>query len=124
MELNMDSAKKKGSYFGTEIDGKWWKRYKKDGLFARGKGQFWMDEEGIRFHRLLTREPLLIRWGEMTGTRLGKWHAGQWAIGRPILKVEFERSGLHLSAGFYLANDWQGMSALSADLNRKLNDRS
>ena len=43
---------KKGNYFGTEIDGKWWKRYRAKGFFARGNGEFTMDEEGIRFLRI------------------------------------------------------------------------
>ncbi len=83
--------RKKGNYFGTEIDRKWWKRYRRDGLFARGNGSFWLDEAGIRFHKLLTREPFLIPWEEIRGAELGKWHAGRWAMGRPVLKVDFER---------------------------------
>mgnify|MGYP001567496802 CR=1 FL=1 len=37
---------KKGNYLGTEIDEKWWKRYRSPGFFARGSGEFWM---GVRF---------------------------------------------------------------------------
>jgi len=115
----MPGDKKKGNYFGTEIDRKWWKRYRKDGLFARGNGRFWLDEEGIRFHKLLTRSPLLIRWEEITGATLGKWHAGRWAAGRPVLKVDFVRGGLNLCAGFYLSSDRQQMQRLADDLTTK-----
>lgn len=116
----MPGDQKKGNYFGTEIDRKWWKRYRKDGLFARGNGKFWMDEEGIRFHRLLTRKPLLIRWEEIVGATLGKWHAGRWAAGRPVLKVDFVRGGRNLCAGFYLSPDWQKMQRLADNLRAKV----
>jgi len=29
-----------GHYPGTEIEGKWWKRYRAPGYFARGSGTF------------------------------------------------------------------------------------
>lgn len=111
---------KKGNYFGTEIDGKWWKRYRAPGLFARGNGEFAMDDEGIHFRRLLTKEPLTISWTEARSVTLGKGHAGRWAMGRPILKIAFERDGSDLTAGFYLSSDWSEMKQLAADLNAKL----
>lgn len=111
---------KKGHYLGTEIDRTWWKRYRKDGLFARGNGKLWMDEEGIRFHKLLTRKPLLIRWDEISGARLGRWHAGRWGVRHPILKVDFVRDGRELSAGFILSSDWQQMQRLADDLTAKV----
>ena len=119
---------KKGNYLGTEIDGSWWKRYRAAGFFARGSGEFWMDETGIGFRRLLTEAPLTIPWGDITGARLGTWHAGQWVLGRPILKVDFRRGGRPLCAGFCLSrgrhrDDRQRMEQLVADLNRKLATR-
>jgi hypothetical protein len=115
---------KKGNYFGTEIDRKWWKRYRRDGLFARGNGSFWLDEDGIRFHKLLTRKPFLIPWAEIRGAELGKWHAGRWAMGRPVLKVDFERGGERLCAGFFLSPDWAGMQRLADDLSAKARRRA
>ncbi|RLB56368.1 MAG: hypothetical protein DRI34_09245 [Deltaproteobacteria bacterium] len=112
--------KKKGNYIGTEIDRKWWKRYRGESMLARGNGEFWMDEKGIRFHRLLTRIPLLIGWEEMKLASLGKWHAGRWVLGRPVLKIDFERKGQKLCAGFYLSEDWQQMAQLASDLNKRI----
>ncbi len=116
---------KKGNYLGTEIDGAWWKRYRAPHFFARGSGEFWMDESGIGFRRLLTDAPLTIPWDEMSAARLGTWHAGQWVLGRPIVKIEFQRDGRSLCAGFYLPRgrnhgDRQRIEQLVADLNRKL----
>ncbi len=116
--------KTKGNYFGTEIDRKWWKRYKSDGLFARGNGEFWMDEEGIHFHKMLTKNPFVIFWTEIKSSDLGKWHAGQWAAGRPILKIDFERNSLKLCAGFLISKDWNQMEILSRDLNARLQKRT
>jgi len=39
-QLQMDKEGKTGLYMGTVIDRKWWKRYTKDGYFARGNGQY------------------------------------------------------------------------------------
>jgi hypothetical protein len=116
---------KKGNYLGTEIDGVWCKRYRAAGFFARGSGEFWMDETGISFRRLLTEAPLTIPWGAITGSSLGSWHAGQWILGRPILKIEFQRDDRRLCAGFCLSRtkdraEWQRMEQLVADLERKL----
>jgi hypothetical protein len=30
----------KAQYVGTEVDGRWWKRYRAAGFFARGNGSF------------------------------------------------------------------------------------
>lgn len=111
---------KKGNYFGTEIDGKWWKRYRAPGFFARGNGEFTMDETGIHFLRLLTKQPLTITWGEAHSATLGKGHAGRWAGGRPVLKIGFTRDGSQLVAGFHLSRDWAEMEQLADNLNAKL----
>ena len=41
--------RKAGHYFGTEIDDKWWKRYKKGKMLARGKGFYWYDKKKFIF---------------------------------------------------------------------------
>jgi hypothetical protein len=110
----------KGNYFGTEVDGRWWRRYRRDGLFARGNGEFWMDGDGLHFLRLLTRSPIDIAWAEITGVRLGRWHAGRWGAGHPILKVDFERRHLRLTAGFLLSRSWPEMEGLTADLRDRV----
>lgn len=111
---------KKGSYFGTEIDSRWWKRYRAATFFARGNGEFSMDADGIHFLRTLTAQPLSIHWTEATDATLGKGHAGRWAMGRPVLKVRFEREGQSLTAGFFLSSDWEEMQRLADDLRRRI----
>jgi len=37
--------RRRGCYLGTEIDEKWWKRYAREGLFVRGNGEYWFDDE-------------------------------------------------------------------------------
>jgi len=110
---------KKGHYFGTEIDEKWWRRYRAPGFFARGSGEFDLDTAGIHFKRKLADEPLLIGWNEITSARLGKWHSGQWGSRHPVLKVAFDRDDLSLSAGFTLSRDWPEMEQLAADINTR-----
>ena len=110
---------KSGNYFGTEIDDKWWKRYRGPSFFARGNGEFWMDEDGIQFRRQLTKTPLLIHWGEITDASLGKWHAGRWGGGRPILRINFHRGDQVLCAGFSLSKGWDEMETLASDLRKR-----
>lgn len=97
--------KKLGSYLGTEIEGKWWKRYREEGFFARGNGEWWVDGDVLYFRRLLTRTPLIIPLDKVTEVKIGTWHAGRWILGRPIFKVLWTRQGLSLSSGFYLEGD-------------------
>lgn len=97
--------KRPGSYLGTEIEGKWWKRYRKDGFFARGNGEWWVDGGALYFLRSLTRDPLVIPFDRVTEVKIGTWHAGRWILGRPIFKVLWSREGLILSSGFYLEGD-------------------
>lgn len=112
--------KRRGNYFGTEVDHRWYKRFWRDGMFARGNGVFWIGEPGLFFLRTLTSRPIRILWTEMTGAGLGTWHAGRWAAGRPILKIEFRRHDLDLCAGFLLSADWGETRSLANDLQRRI----
>ncbi len=68
--------KRVGLYLGTEIDETWWKRYRKDKLFARGNGRYWFDKSEFCFHRFLTKEPIKIPYNKITNITLGTWHSG------------------------------------------------
>ena len=61
---------KKGNYLGTEVDGRWWRRYRAPTFFARGNGELWLDEDGLHFLRRMTKTPLSISWSE--GSRRSK----------------------------------------------------
>jgi hypothetical protein len=110
----------RGSYLGTEVAGRWWRRYWARGFFARGSGELWFDDEGLHFRRLLSRSPLDIAWHEISAIRLGRWHAGCWAAGRPVLKVDFRRDDSQLSAGFVLSRGWQQMEELADELRGRI----
>lgn len=116
-----DRGSVKGNYFGTVRDGKWWRRYYARGFFARGNGELELNDEGIKFTRTLTRNPLTIRWDEAHHAALGQAHAGRSGLGRPILKIDFERAGATgLSAGFFLSADWDEMERFVGFLNRRI----
>jgi len=95
--------RRRGHYLGTEIDEKWWKRYTGEGLFARGNGEYWYDDEAFYFLRYLTRDPIVIPFDEISGLKVGTWHSGRWAWGKPIIKVLWAHQGQSLSSGFILA---------------------
>jgi hypothetical protein len=68
-EMLMD--KRRGRYLGTEIGGKWWKRYTQEGWFARGKGEYWVDDEAFYFLRTLTRDPIVIPFDKVGDLKVG-----------------------------------------------------
>jgi hypothetical protein len=71
----------------------------------RGNGQCWIEGDSLRFHRLLTNEPLTIPLAAITGVRTGTWHAGKWLAGKPIVKIDWRNAkGRQLSSGFGFAN--------------------
>lgn len=112
--------KRPGSYLGTEIDGKWWKRFRKEGFFARGSGEWWVEGGALSFRRFLTRTPLVIRFDKVTEVKIGTWHAGRWILGRPIFKILWSREGLRLSSGFYLESDRRRAMELLALLEEQI----
>ncbi|GAA6142627.1 hypothetical protein [Hydrogenophaga sp. 5NK40-0174] len=106
-----------GKYFGTEVEGKWWKRCTRHGLLARGNGKLSIDDESICFHRLLTREPVRIRFDEVVGVEEDRWHAGQWGARSRVLKVIWQRDGKTLTSGFSVSS---GFSALMFNIQCRL----
>ncbi len=111
-----DAEGRPGHYMGTEIDGKWWKRYRKEGFFARGSGRYWYDRQAFYFLRRLTRRPLEIPLRQVVAFETGRWQAGQWGGGRPVLKIVWIQEGLRLSSGFLLSKDSDELERIVADL--------
>lgn len=92
--------RKRGHYLGTEIDGAWHKRYRRDGMLARGLGEYWIDDDELLFRRYLTKKPIRIPLRRVTSVELGKWHAGRWVGGERAIKLVWESDGQRLSSGF------------------------
>jgi len=101
----MDGGRRAGCYLGTEVDEKWWKRYLKDGMLARGNGEYWYDDSAFFFLRYLTSRPIFIPLEDVVALKVGKWHAGRWCAGRPILKLIWLKDGHRLSSGFLIPGD-------------------
>ena len=95
--------KRKGHYFGTEINEIWWKRYMKDNLFARGTGEYWYHDHALSFRRYLTNTPIVLRYESVIGFKTGRWHAGRWGGGHQIIKIIWQKQGVRLSSGFLLS---------------------
>lgn len=111
--------KKRGHYMGTEIEDKWWRRYMRDGFLARGNGEYWYDEEAFYFRRYLTRDPIVIPWQRVHDVQLGRWHAGRWPLGAPIVKLIWAKEDLSLSSGFVLSRDESQARQVVEDLRNK-----
>ena len=108
----------KGHYLGTEIDEKWWERYRKDRLFARGNGEYWFDATGLYFRRYLTKYPIVIPFEKVIEMKIGKSHAGRRLLRSRVLKLIWEKDGMKLSSGFIVARNQQETEAVMADLQR------
>lgn len=107
---------RKGHYSGTEVNEKWWKRYRKDKMFARGAGEYWYDSESFYFRRYLTKTPIIIKFSDVKEMKTGKWHAGQWAGGRSIIKMIWQKDGLILSSGFILSKSFTETEKIRREL--------
>ena len=116
MQLKLDINEKTGLYLGTEINEKWWKRYKKDKMFARGNGEYWYDNESFYFLRYLTKKPIKIPLKSITEFKIGKWHSGKWCLGYPILKIIWIKDGLKLSSGFLLSKNIDDIEKIISEL--------
>ena len=110
-------AHRRGHYLGTEIDGKWWKRYTRHKLFARGLGEYWYDSEALYFRRYLTSMPIRIPFEKVAALRTGRWHAGRWAGPCTVIKFDWSRDGLALSSGFVLAKNRDEVASIIEKFN-------
>ncbi len=101
---------------GTELDGKWWRRYRANGFFARGNGRYWWDEEAFYFLRLLTKSPLRIPFDRVVGVRTGRSHAGRSGLRLRILKIDWTDGRHRLSSGFFVSKNAMEVENLAAEL--------
>jgi hypothetical protein len=108
----------RGHYFGTEIDGSWWRRYRHDGFFARGRGRYWFDDQAFYFQKTLTREPMVIPLRKVVAFEVARWHAGQWGAFAPVLKIIWKKDGQRLGSGFAVARSREGVQMLIDELLR------
>ena len=111
--------KRAGAYLGTEIDENWWKRYRKDGFFSRGNGEYWFEDDVLCFRRYLTKKPIAIPYTAIEKIQLGKWHAGQWRMGKSIVKIVWLKDGLRLSSGFFFSRSLEETVNLKAALENR-----
>ncbi len=111
-----------GHYLGTEIDGKWWKRFTRDGMSLRGKGRYWFEGNNLRFLRYLTRSPITVPMGLVKAVEVGTWHAGRWAMGIPIIKLVWLHEGQTLSSGFILGKKPSEVETIVQDLKRRISE--
>lgn len=111
------SKERTGKYFGTEIDEKWWKRYTKGNLLARGNGTLSYNDQSISFLRLLTRAPIVIDFAKILEFKVGKWHSGQWGAGAPIIKVLWKNEKQLLCSGFSVSQNPDETKNIVSELN-------
>lgn len=110
------SEKRRGNYLGTEIDEKWWRRYRRDGLLARGIGEFWIESSSLSFRRNLTDLPIVIPFVDMLDVKVGKWHSGKWAGGALVVKIIWNKIGNRLSSGFVFSRDLRETETLVREI--------
>ena len=103
---------KSGHYLGTEIDNKWWSRYRKNGFFARGNGEYRIDNNNFYFRRYLTKSEIVIPLKEVQEIKTGKWHSGKWVGGALVIKLLWIKNGLKLSSGFVVSQNLEETNLL------------
>ena len=110
------TEKKRGHYLGTELGGKWWRRYSKDGLLARGIGEYWITTSALFFRRYLIKTPIVIFFGDVLEVKVGKWHSGRWAGGAPVVRIVWKKAENLLCSGFVLSRDSSETEALVREI--------
>ena len=113
--MSRNEGSRPSHYFGTEVGGRWSKRFRAPGFFARGNGTYRFEEGELRYHLALTKDLTVIPLEQVTDVTTGTRHAGKWLAGKPIVKVMRERDGQQLSSGFGFA-DRVSADAFIADL--------
>lgn len=116
----MPVDRRRGQYLGTEIDEKWWERCTEEGLVARGSGEYWYDEGAFYFLRDLTGDPIVIPFDKMRDLKVGAWHLGRWAWGKPVIKFLWVHHGQSLSSGFILSNQKPHALRLLIDMRKRV----
>jgi hypothetical protein len=111
---------RRGHYLGTEVDGKWWRRYRGGGFFARGNGTYWADSEAFHFLRYLTRTPLVIPFARVSSVETGARHAGRWCMGIPIVKIVWEDGVHRLSSGFVVSREGREIDGVVSELRSRI----
>lgn len=111
--------KRPGYYFGTAIDGKWYRRYGQ-GMYSRGSGEYWFEKDGLYFSRYLTAKPLFIPYSEMTDVQIGKWHCGKWGMGYKVIKIYWGKA-TELSSGFILSKDNEAAVGIAEEIKSRCN---
>ena len=111
---------KRGYYAGTEVAGRWWWPYTKAPFFARGNGEYWYDEQSFCFRRYLTQNRLAIPFRCVSEVQVGRWHAGRWAWGAPMVKLIWEHDGRSLSSGFVLSRSEPQTWQVIEEIERRL----
>jgi hypothetical protein len=114
------SNRRKGHYLGTEIGEKWWRRYRKNKFFARGNGEYWLDDTSLYFRRYLTRHPIEIPFAKVIEVKIGKSHAGRWLLRSPVLKLIWQTDGLRLSSGFIVSRSGEATEAVSESIRDRI----
>lgn len=107
---------RKGHYLGTEVEGKWWRPYRNDGLLARGIGAWWMDGKALFFGRYLIEALIVIQFKDVVEVKVGKWHSGRWAGGSTVVKILWRKQEKLLSSGFVLCPDPKDTEKLVKDM--------
>jgi hypothetical protein len=113
-----DGSRRPGHYLGTEIDEKWWKRYRKNKFLARGKGEYWFEGEVLHFRRYLTKNPIKIPLARLIDVKIGRSHAGQLSLKSLVLKLIWENEGMVLSSGFIFSRHKKETETLMAEFKR------
>lgn len=115
-----NSIKRNGQYLGTEINEKWWRRYSKNSMLARGNGIYWYDDNSFLFLRKLTKTPISISFKDIIEFKIGKWHSGKWGAGNPVLKIIWNNNSKKMSSGFIINKEIEEVNNLVKELKYQI----
>jgi hypothetical protein len=62
----------------------------------------------------------VISFRDVVDVKVGKWHAGRWAGGAPVIKIVWKKGSSRLSSGFVLSRDPQETQAVVQEIRSLL----
>ena len=108
--------KKRGQYLGTEIDHKWWRRYRKGGFSTRGVGEYWIKDGSLFFQHRARQNPICLPLQNIVEIVLCPCKQRFRTGNKPIVRLTWQKGDRWLSSGFALSEGIVEASGLLASL--------
>jgi hypothetical protein len=97
----------------------WWRPFFARGWMMRANCSLWLDDEGLHFHRHLTRMHVTLPWADVVNAKVG----GKWWGTRPLLVpsllVVWRRRGAEVESCFAVSHQLEDVEDWASAIRRR-----